>query len=449
MCNSPCFFIDMKYFDLCLLLVFYNLVPLWTTFTGIPVSARVLLTVGICVMYIVMLLRGERVPVKSFRMRSLKRGVDLMWLSGVSILPEWIIIVLYFIYTPRGAVAKSFSIVMPVLAVLLTLLVGILRTAIGSKQMKLVEYILMLIFWWMPPFNLILIFHMYKKAKREYCFEADKAELDNARAENEICKTKYPILMVHGIFFRDWQMFNYWGRVPAALIKNGASVFYGKQQSARSISDSAEELRDTILKVIEETGAEKVNIIAHSKGGLDSRYAISCLGMDKYVATLTTINTPHEGCDMVDYLLGKVSDRWTERIEKRYNGIFGKLGDSEPDFMAGVRDLSAVRMKELNVEMPDSPLVSYRSCMSVMKCALSAGFPLCISYLIIKRLNGANDGLVWKEAAKHGRFKMVENPHIRGISHGDTIDLMRENIEGYDVREFYTDLVSELKAEGF
>ena len=57
------------------------------------------------------------------------------------------------------------------------------------------------------------------------------------------------------------------------------------------------------MQVLAETGAEKVNIIAHSKGGLDSRYAISCLGMDKYVATLTTINTPHYGCDMVDYLL--------------------------------------------------------------------------------------------------------------------------------------------------
>lgn len=41
----------------------------------------------------------------------------------------------------------------------------------------------------------------------------------------------------------------------------------------------------------EETGCEKVNIIAHSKGGLDSRYAISRLGMDQYTASLTTINS--------------------------------------------------------------------------------------------------------------------------------------------------------------
>ena len=84
-----------------------------------------------------------------------------------------------------------------------------------------------------------------------------------------------------------------------------------------------------------------------------------------------------------------------------------------------------------------------------MKCALSAGFPLCISYLIIKKLNGRNDGLVWEESARHGRYRLIENNHIRGVSHGDAIDLMRENIDGYDVREFYTGLVSELKSEGY
>ena len=39
-------------------------------------------------------------------------------------------------------------------------------------------------------------------------------------------------------------------------------------------------------------------------------------------------------------------------------------------------------------------------------------------------------------------------PGKRGISHGDVIDLMRENIDGFDVREFYVNLVKDLKARG-
>ncbi|MBE6740527.1 MAG: triacylglycerol lipase, partial [Ruminococcaceae bacterium] len=37
----------------------------------------------------------------------------------------------------------------------------------------------------------------------------------------------------------------------------------------------------------------------------------------------------------------------------------------------------------------------------------------------------------------------------RGISHGDMIDLNRQNFRGFDVREFYVNLVSDLKNKGF
>ena len=329
------------------------------------------------------------------------------------------------------------------------LFVGVVKAAVSSKQIKISDHILMLMLWWFPVVNIFLIRKFYKVSRREFIVESGRIELENARAENEICKTRYPILMVHGIFFRDWQLMNYWGRVPASLIRNGASVYYGHQQSAQSVADSAEELKDTILKIINETGAEKVNIIAHSKGGLDSRYAISCLGMDKYVATLTTINTPHKGCDMVDYLLKKLPDSVVKFIEKKYNSVFTRLGDTKPDFMAGIHDLSAERAKSYDDEMPDSPDVSYRSSMSVMKSAGSAGIPLNIGYMLIKKLNGANDGLVWEESAKHGDFELISNKYKRGISHGDVIDLFRENIEGYDVREYYVSLVKNLKNQGY
>ena len=45
-------------------------------------------------------------------------------------------------------------------------------------------------------------------------------------------------------------------------------------------------------------------------------------------------------------------------------------------------------------------------------------------------------------------YKVLRNKYDRGISHGDMIDLNRENIKGFDVREFYVDLVSGLKARG-
>ena len=69
------------------------------------------------------------------------------------------------------------------------------------------------------------------------------------------------------------------------------------------MAQSGEELARRLRDVLRETGAEKVNIIAHSKGGLDSRWAITKLGLAPQVASLTTINTPHRGCVFAQHLL--------------------------------------------------------------------------------------------------------------------------------------------------
>ena len=391
--------------------------------------------------------RGKDAP--SPRLRRIQRGADLILTGGWAAVISVIALIVWMVRSEAAVGFKVGGAVIAIAVIGFMVFIGVAKIVSGAKQVKIRDYVLLLMFWWCPVVNIFLVRKYYQTARREYIIEADRIELDNARAENEVCSTKYPIILVHGIFFRDWQLVNYWGRIPATLIKNGAKVYYGKQQSSLAVADSAAELKKTILDVIKESGAEKVNIIAHSKGGLDSRYAISCLGMDKYVATLTTMNTPHEGCDMVDYLLEKVPDGLKSFLENKYNTIFHKLGDTAPDFMAGVNDLSAINRKEQNKKMPDSPNVSYRSYMTVMRESGSAGFPLNIGYLLIKKLNGANDGLVWEESAKHGDFTLIKPKHKRGISHGDIVDLMRENIEDFDVREFYVDIVRKLKEQGY
>ena len=81
-------------------------------------------------------------------------------------------------------------------------------------------------------------------------FETEKWELDEARAESEICKTKYPLLLVHGVFFRDFRYLNYWGRIPRELQRNGATVYYGQQQSAAAVEESGNEKAHSIPSFI-------------------------------------------------------------------------------------------------------------------------------------------------------------------------------------------------------
>jgi triacylglycerol lipase len=68
---------------------------------------------------------------------------------------------------------------------------------------------------------------------------------------------------------------------------------------------------------------------------------------------------------------------------------------------------------------------------------------------LVKYFSGENDGLVSEDSFKWGENYILLRPQgKRGISHGDIIDLNRENINGFDVREFYVGLVNDLKNKG-
>ncbi len=431
-----------------LLLIFFNSVFI-CTLTDFSIFIKILLIIISSSAYFIINLKASEIKHDSKKLKRLNHGCTLIMISGYSAVIQIFLTVIICLKTNVSIMPVVFNSLFAGIFIIIMTFNGIIKTAFSSKQIKFIWYILLILMWYIPPINIIIFRHFYKIGRREFRFEIARLDLEKVRAENSVCHTKYPILMVHGIFFRDWQYFNYWGRVPNSLIANGAEIYYGNQQSAKSIAKSAEELKQRILEVIQESGAEKVNIIAHSKGGLDSRYAISNLGMDKYVASLTTINTPHRGCDFVDNLLNIFPESVVNFVSKKYNSIFTKLGDNSPDFLSGVLDLRASSCKKLDESLPDSPDVFYQSYMSQMKNFFSAGIPLNIGYLLIKKCNGNNDGLVWVDSAKHGEnFTLIKNEFSRGISHGDMIDLFRENIKGFDIREFYINIAVNLKNKG-
>ena len=331
-----------------------------------------------------------------------------------------------------------------------TFWVGIIRIYVSSRQLGIKWRVIGILCGWIPVVHLIVLGKLISLASGETVLENEKIIKDKARQADRVCATGYPILMVHGVFFRDFRYLNYWGRIPAALEANGATIFYGNHQSAASVADSGREIADRIQQILKETGCGKVNIIAHSKGGLDSRYAISKLGMAPYVASLTTINTPHRGCEFADYLLGKIPEKQQQTVANAYNSALKKLGDTNPDFIAAVTDLTASACENLNRELPDPQGVYIQSTGSCMKKPSGGRFPLNTTNAFVKQFDGENDGLVGYESFKWGsNFIYLKPQGRRGISHGDVIDLNRENIDTFDVREFYVELVSDLKRRGF
>ena len=72
------------------------------------------------------------------------------------------------------------------------------------------------------------------------------------------------------------------------------------------------------------------------------------------------------------------------------------------------------------------------------------------SYVLVKHFNGENDGLESEDSFSWGeKYTLLRTDREIGISHCDMIDLNRKDIEGFDVRDFYVDLVADLKKRGF
>ena len=326
---------------------------------------------------------------------------------------------------------------------------GMIRIYVSSSQLGLKWRLIGAFCGWIPIVNLVVLAKLIRIASTEAEFEQYRIVRNKEREGEQICKTKYPILMVHGVFFRDFRYFNYWGRIPKDLEQNGATIYYGNHQSAAPVKECAKELDARIRQIVAETGCEKVNVIAHSKGGLDTRYALSMLGTNAYVASLTTINTPHRGCEFADYLLSKIPKAQQNALAKTYNTAFQKLGDEHPDFLAAVNDLTASTCQDRNEIVKDVPGIYYQSIGSKLNKAFSGRFPLNFTYQLVKYFDGFNDGLVGEKSFPWGEdYRFVTIKGKRGISHGDMIDLNRENIDGFDVREFYVELVQELKERG-
>ena len=388
----------------------------------------------------------------SFRLRMCSHGNELLIYyvvsSAVSVIYQTVFIIAFS--EQNNLSALLFSAGICILYETLILLNALICVFFTSTQIGIKYRVLLLIFLFIPVIRWFLLIKMIKIVSAEVNLEIYRNLLNISRKEKKVCATKYPVLFVHGVFFRDSKYFNYWGRIPDELIKNGATVYYGNHQSALSIPDSGEELADRIKEIVRSSGCGKLNIIAHSKGGLDCRYAISQLGCDEYVATLTTVNTPHRGCQFAQYLLSELPEKVKNGIADKYNAALKKIGDANPDFLSAVSCLTADYCKTFNETVKDSPMVSYRSIGSKLNRATGGKFPLNFSYHLVKWFDGENDGLVAENSFAFGeKYTYLVTKGKRGISHADVIDLNRENIKNFDVREFYVGLLDELRQQGF
>lgn len=407
-------------------------------------------------LFVILLAFGNYIPYIKFvefpgkRLRLCNHGVKCLSAFLISCVASGIYHLGWFLFfRPENWWNFVFSIIVCICVEAIIFWNGIISVYLTSIQLGIKIRVLGVIFGFVPIINLILLFRIITVCDAECDFELEKHRLNESRKDKQICATKYPILLVHGVFFRDIELLNYWGRIPKELAKNGADIYYGEHESAASIAKSAKELEKRIKWIIYDLGCEKVNIIAHSKGGLDCRYAMAHSDVSKYIASLTTINTPHRGCLYADYLLNRISDKVQQKVADTYNNAMLHLGDKNPDFLAAVNNLTSEYCTATFDSMLPPEGVFCQSYGSIQNKARSGKFPMNFTYHVAKPFDGPNDGLVGEYSFAFGeKCEILRTTHKRGITHEDVIDLYRENLPDFDVREFYVQLVADLKNRG-
>ena len=387
---------------------------------------------------------------KKLRLKLCNHGTLLLTIFVGSLIPSLIWhIVLAFLTIPKTYMDFVWSLVYCIVASAILFWNGIICVYCTSTQMGIKWRIIGALCGMIPILNLIVLARIINITSDEVDFEIEKEIISTNPALSAICKTKYPLVLVHGVFFRDNKLFNYWGRIPRTLKLHGATIYYGEHQSALTVKESARELASRIKLIVDRSGCEKVNIIAHSKGGLDCRYAISEFGLASYVASITTVNTPHRGCLFAEQLLQAIPESVKNKVATVYNTTLTALGDETPDFLAAVGDLTAEACQKRNELLTFPEGIFAQSIGSVMEQPHKGRFPLNLSYRYVKNYDGENDGLVGESSFAWGeKYTLLRSKGTRGISHGDVIDLNRENIRDFDVRAFYSELVSDLRNRG-
>ncbi len=109
-----------------------------------------------------------------------------------------------------------------------------------------------------------------------------------------------PILLLHG-FADNHSIF---ALLRRGLLRRGFNRVFAMNYSIRTrdVRTAAAQLAEEVEQICEETGYERIHIVAHSLGGLVARYYVTRLGGDERVHTLVTLGSPHHGSLMAHLL---------------------------------------------------------------------------------------------------------------------------------------------------
>ena len=200
-----------------------------------------------------------------------------------------------------------------------------------------------------------------------------------------------------------------------------------------------------LQRVLDETGADRLLLVAHSMGGLDARHLITKMGWHDVVDLLVTISTPHRGSAVATLVLNQpdLVRRWLTDVADWVGTHI--LEDGSANIRKALRELTPEYMEtRFNPDVPNHPDVTYWS----YGCQAGRGTDTPIAP-IFRYLNGylyeregPNDGIVSVRSARWGEYQATVN-----ADHGRQVGLSSGLASHFDSNAFYASIAENLAQE--
>ena len=158
--------------------------------------------------------------------------------------------------------------------------------------------------------------------------------------------TRYPILLIHGLFgFERIGKFELFHDIRQALRNAGARVFVPHLSAIHDNEVRGNQLLMQIERVLEGTGAHKVNLIGHSQGALAARYAAAVA--PHCVASVTSVSGPNHGSEIADFLRkaltpGRLPEHVAETVVTLFADFLATLSDNQYQPQNAIAALNAL-----------------------------------------------------------------------------------------------------------
>ncbi len=179
-------------------------------------------------------------------------------------------------------------------------------------------------------------------------------------------KGAHPIVLAHGFAgFDKLGPLGYFGAAPDALRAEGYAVYVtavtpmGGTQVLRG-----PQLAHQVACISQANGHAKLDLVGHSQGGLDVRWVTANPAFTRYVASVTTISTPHRGViigDMASGLLPGFTDVTLDAVAALYGSVVGGPNDSSSSVRGAMTEMSSGNMTSFNLLYPDVQGMAYFS----------------------------------------------------------------------------------------